>query len=365
MSSLDALRWQRLMPAARAFWRWWIAELRATRRDLLTGLAGFSGSRWTLVITEDTCWVTERHGTEETRHSTVALSSGPHALAEERRLLQWPRDMFRRPVTVLVPQSWVLVKLLNLPRAVARHLRGTVDLQFERHCPLPRSQVLWDVELETHDEDHPRLTARLGLIKRAELEPLLARLAEWNVNVQSVAVLTDGRAVFNFLPQRRAPAPAIAVSTLNHGLAVSAGVLALTVLGLAIALLRHETSSLESALSDAQQAARPVETLRATVSRNIRQAQAIQALDERSLFPQLLSELTQHLPASVWIQELEVEGTQARVRGLAPAGTNLVSLLATAPIVEKSEVRSLQSAGLGTQQDRFELSLTLRPPGNS
>lgn len=345
------------------FWHWWIAELTRCARDCIDRIATLAWARCTISLTEKTSEVILEQGRSAVRFGPMPLCDGPHRLAEDPRSLQWPQDVFRRPVRLQLPDSWMLVRHVQLPRAAAPHLRDTIDLQFERHCPLPRELVYWDVELDPPDDDAgPRLKARLGMTRRADVDALLARLSEWGVRVRAVSQRTGEGNAFNFIATRRGRGPTLAPSGLNRRLAALALAFSIAIGTVGVTLQVRERQALEAAVAAAENAARPVTAMRDEVANHLEVLRAERALATRVRFPQLWSELTARLPDSVWIQQLDVEESSARLRGIAPAGLDLSALLLASPLITKADLASLQSTGLGTQQDRFDLVVTLLAP---
>ena len=354
--------WSRSPAAWQNFWRWWLRELRHLSRDAADLLTGLGRSRFTVVLTEEVVWVEETRGRVVTKLPAAQLRDGPRRLAEDPRLFQWPAALFKRPVRLVLPKSWVLIKEFSFPHAVAPHLHSTLDLQLDRHCPLPRESVLWDVEAQLPIDARPRLPARLGIVRRSDVEALLQRLSDWNIRVRDIGCPTEMASALSFLPKRRVADTAIAVPILNRRLALGAVALVMAIVATGIGVQWRERRVLQSALDEAQAAARPVAEMRATAIAALQRIDQIQSLESRSHLSPLLAELSSRLPSNVWIQELDVDHGAVRLRGIAPAGANLAAFLSTSQIVKMPELVSVQSTGLGTQQDRFELSLSLRTP---
>jgi hypothetical protein len=304
--------------------------------------------------------VEEERGAERIRHPESPLKSGPRTLADDVRALQFPAEFFRRPIHLVLPASWVLMKRLTFPLAVERQLRTTVELQLQRHAPLPRDQLLWDVKIRHVDEARGKLVADLGMAKRADVDALVGRLQAWGIRIGEVSEAPGGTARFSFRPARRRPSRGV-TSRLNFGLALTAGLLALALIVGGFVHQQRARNLLGGALEAARREAAPVATLRDMVVGQLDTARSLSELERRASLADLLAELSTRLPRDVWIEQLEITGSAARLQGVAPTGVDVVSLLSRSPLVAQGELQSSSSAGLGTMQDRFAIALTLRP----
>lgn len=357
MTAVTSLR---MLPATgRRFLAWWFNELSDARAEWVERLGAHFRSRFTLFVTEERCWVEEQRAAEVIRHVDFPLAGGPTVLAADVRSLQWPRELFRRPVRLVIPPSWTLTKTLTLPVAIRRHLRSTVELQLQRHVPVSIAEIYWDVREATVEPAPGRLRAQLAVAKRGPVDALVARLAEWGVRVGEIESPTAiGR--FGFV-RASAPAAPFVTSRVNRLLGVAIAALAVAFVGSAFLRQAQSRATFSDALEASRTAARPAAELRDGVAREARTAAALAVIDRAPSLGALLADLSARLPADTWIERLTLQEGRVRLNGYAPIGFDVAAAIERSPLVARSALQSTASAGLGTGQDRFEIELTLVP----
>lgn len=153
-----------------------------------------------------------RRGTEKLRDGTLPLPEGffrqENAPLFPAEVLPEIRKHFKGIVTVSLPSSQLLMRVMELPSADAGELRGMVELQVDQISPFPVDQMTVSYEVLHQTENSSRVLAvaaprkvvdTLGELFKAEnvyIRSLDAEiLAWWSLLIAHAQVPCDGRVV--------------------------------------------------------------------------------------------------------------------------------------------------------------------------
>lgn len=104
-----------------------------------------------------------RKGTEKLREGTQPIPSGffedEEAPLFPAQVLDETRKNFHGIVTVSLPSSRLLMRVLELPSVDPEELRGMVELQMDQISPFPLDQLTVSYEVLHQAEDHSRVLA--------------------------------------------------------------------------------------------------------------------------------------------------------------------------------------------------------------
>ena len=122
-----------------------------------------TGIHRTLTTVEWVVLRKSRRGVEKVREGSVPLpenfSSAAGAPLFPADVLSEIRREFRGTVTVALPSSLLLMRVLNLPAVDAAELRDMVELQMDGISPFPSDQLTISYEVFHQSEDHSRILA--------------------------------------------------------------------------------------------------------------------------------------------------------------------------------------------------------------
>jgi general secretion pathway protein L len=86
-----------------------------------------------------------------------------------------------------VPSGLILEKMLVLPLAVQRDLARVVEYELDHETPFSPDELYWSVGVAARDRTAGQLTARLALVLRADVDPILHKLRGGGVKIAAIS----------------------------------------------------------------------------------------------------------------------------------------------------------------------------------
>jgi hypothetical protein len=122
-----------------------------------------TGIHYTDEIVEWAVLRKSRKGTEKIREGSLAVPEGfyrqENAPLFPAEVLEGIRREFRGVVTVSLPSSRLLMRMMELPSTDSAELKSMVDLQMDQISPFPVEQLSVSYEVLRQTEDHSRVLA--------------------------------------------------------------------------------------------------------------------------------------------------------------------------------------------------------------
>jgi general secretion pathway protein L len=310
----------------RDFFVWWFGQLadilpRGLRRSALTAADA-------LVITPigplghgvDAVAAGLRRNGKETPLGRFGL--GASGLAE------LPRAAGRATVLGLA-EADVLAKAVTLPLAAERELDQVLAFEMDRETPFRAEELYWNHRIETVDRQNGRLSVRLWLVPKANLDPLLTALAQ--VGVQpSRAEFADGPDNRFYLPLDGDGGRAHHTSSRLLWPA-AACCAALAFAAVAAPFVRQELtlSSLEREIAGGRAGAAEAESLRQEIDRLSGSAGFIEGERDKAGRPlSVLAAATRILPDDTFLTEMELRQRKVTFSGRSAGAARLIGALA-------------------------------------
>jgi len=339
-----------------AFLRWWgqglLLWLPPAWRQALT----FSRAR--LVVVAD---ATQLHLYDERSGKRRELVSYERkSLAEGIKPINAPKADERRVVLSLAPEH-VLCTTVNLPLAAENNLQQVVGFEIDRLTPFKSVQVCYDAKIIERLPTNRTLRARLGIVQRELLMPMLAQAQVLGLTPEAVAIEGDDNGL-NLLPEgyRR--------RRLNAGQWRRRMLLFLMfITGLALAALplwqqRSIVTQLIPRVDTAEQQAQAVLAFRERLDTAVESSQfLLQKRRQTALMIDLLNELTALLPDHTYLEQFSLRDGQLELRGQSAEATVLIGLLEESELFEQATFRSPVVKDNRTSRDRFVISATVVP----
>lgn len=348
---------------------WWLRELRETAEELLGRLAPRLVTRTLVSLRRDGGSVSIVRGSHKEcvlTFSNNAAGSWPDALD-----LTGAAAAVRgtRAVFALSP-DFVLTRRLTLPESVERDLDQVVGLQLERESPMPLERVCVDRQIGERLRRERRIRVDVSIIHRARVEQVRELARKWSVQVVRVGVSTgSGDVTGNFL---RAPTrlSRLKLTSSERRLAVSAVTLAAVCLAVVGFHWGYERLQLRRELDHLQGPARAAGSLAKKLETDAAPAEALVKLMEQPDALDALTTLTTEIPKDTWVYDLDVSAQwpqtpKIKLSGFTPVATLLVGLLGSGGRFDNVRLVSAMSAGLGSAQDRLQLTARLVTGGPS
>jgi len=166
------------------------------------------------------------------------------------------------------------------------------------------------------------------------------------------------------LLQRRGRVVRDLAGRIELGLAVSATVLAIAVLGAAAWRLSAEQQQIDTRLYALRVQATHAEDARQALSQRLARIEFLSRQASTVDAAQLLSALTHDLPADGWVFQLQQEAGTVEISGFAHNASAVAATLGKNPLFENAQLRSAMQLP-GNSNERFDIALTLRPSTTS
>jgi len=255
----------------------------------------------------------------------------------------------------------VLTRRLVLPETVEGDLDRVVGLQLERECPLPIDQIHFDKRVAARMKQDRRIAVDVWIVRRSRIEQLRAMTRVWGAQLTRIGVSdTDGAVVGNFLRGTTRLAR-LNLTSLDRRLMASGATLATVWFGLIGAHWGYERAQLGRELRQLATPSTNATRLAGQLKAEAAPAEALVGLMRLPDALDALSALTEEVPKDSWVYDLDAvaqwpQVPSIKLAGFTPAATMLVGVLEASHKFDTVRLVSAQSAGLGSAQDRLQLS---------
>ena len=336
---------------------WWAAQMRSLVPD-----RGDRANTTALVLqytggTEPGFEVALRH--RRGRQPIGRISLGPGDLADARRTLERVRST--APLALELPGAMLLEQEVELPLAAERDLGAVLSNEMDRLTPFAVDAVFWGWSVARRNRAKARLAARLSLLPRRTVEPILQSLAQAGLRpAWFEAPGPDG-----VVRRIGLTSPAIRTRTRRSSVVVAS--YACAGLALIACVLPFVQQSRALSATDAQmEALRPrvaaVETMRRQLAASSGGADVMAAESARTGNAlAALAAVTQTLPDDTYLTELTLRARKLTVTGRSDAAVRLIALLTSAPGLSNPSFAAPVMRMAGGHGDQFTIRADISP----
>ena len=346
-----------------AFAGWWAQELREAGEAVLARLAPrlmthtlirlerAGGSVWTI-----------RGAQRERVCSFVRDASGA-----------WPRELEPPQAAAAVrgtkavfgfAAEFVLTHKLVLPASVERELEQVIALQLERDCPMPLDQVYVDRRAGKRSRTGTKLEVNVLIVQRERVERVreLARL--WGVRLARIGMSSGPDNVIGDFLRTPANEGLFRLTRTDRRLGVAAVVLAVLCTAVIAFQWSYERVMVGRELRTLREPATAAEMLARQLKTDATPAEELVGLMRQPDALDVLTTLTESTPKDTWFYDLDITAQwpqipHVKLSGFAPVATMLVGALQNTGKLADVRLVSATSAGLGSAQDRLQLTAQL------
>ncbi len=273
-----------------------------------------------------------------------------------------------RRLVLVVAADAVLHRRLLMPRAAAADPRKVVGFELDRQTPFKPEQLHYDVQVASGPAPAGQLALDLYAAPRAELDPVLERLAAIGVRPDAIDVqVMDGRlAGVDLLPPGRRPRRVDKRRRWNGILAAACMLLVVLVLAqwldnrhAALARMRDEVDAMRAQATRSEQLRSQLDAALAAskflVKRKTQNPPPLAVLDE----------LTRRLPPDAWLDAMTLdESGGLDIRGEADKAASLVDTLSSSKLLGEPKLQGVIQPDPATGKERFELVARVRQQGS-
>jgi general secretion pathway protein L len=310
----------------REFFTWWVDQLADVLPQELRRSA-FSASD-ALVITPigslapgaDAVGVDLRRNGKETPLGRFGI--GAVGLAE------LPRNATRTSVLRL-GESEVLTKTVTLPLAAERELDQVIAFEMDRETPFKAEELYWIHRITAVDRQNGRLSVRLSLVPKTNLEPLLTDLAQIGIRPSRLEI-SDGPDKGLSLPLDGNGGRARHASAwLLWPIAACCAALALAAIVTPFVRQELALASLERQIAGGRDAAAEADSLRNEIDRLSGSAGFVESERDKAGRPLVvLAAATRILPDDTYLTEMELRQRKLTLSGRSAGAARLIGALA-------------------------------------
>lgn len=265
-----------------------------------------------------------------------------------------------RPVIVRLPRRQAFERRITLPAAVERDLRGSLELQLDRHIPLKVSEVSFDARVVSRDTKAGRLVVELAIVEKAVVDHALGTAERLGLQVASV-ILANGaetKQAYRFftaakdwklpIPNLATIAPPMLVAVMLALAVISAG----RKYDRAIDYLQTE---IDTATADG----RDIDRLKQEVSDLEAKLVLLEGQRRTGALLAPLNDLSKAIPDGSWLQELQMRDGAIRIQGYSPNASALVGPIEASALFENVRFSApVTRSPAGDGLERFDLSFT-------
>ena len=269
-----------------------------------------------------------------------------------------------RRLVLVVAGTSVLQRRLLMPLAAAADPRKVVGYELDRQTPFKPDQLYYDVRVDTAPAPPGQVALDLYAAPRAELDPMLERLAAIGVHPDCVDVqAADGAlADVDLLPAGRRPRRPDKRRRLNWMLAAVCVLLVLLVLAQWLGNRRAALAKMQDEVDAMRAQATQSEQLRAQLTAAVAASQFLVKRKAENPPPlAVLDELTRRMPATAWLDAMTLDDSGGLdIKGEADKAAALVDTLGGSKVFGEPKLQGVIQPDPATGKERFELTARVR-----
>jgi general secretion pathway protein L len=243
-------------------------------------------------------------------------------------LAELPRSAGRATVLRL-GEADVLAKTVSLPLAAERELDQVLAFEMDRETPFTAEELYWNHRISGSDRQNGRLSVRLSLVPKANLDPLITALAQIGIRPSRVEI-ADGPDKGFYLPLNGdGSRTQHASSRLLWSAAAGCAILALATIITPFVRQELTLASLEREVAVGRAAAAEADSLRQEIDRLSGSAGFIETERDKAGRPLVvLAAATRILPDDTYLTEMELRQRKATLSGRSAGAARLIAALA-------------------------------------
>jgi len=272
-----------------------------------------------------------------------------------------------RRLVLVVAGASVLQRRLLMPLAAAAYPRKVVGYELDRQTPFKPDQLYYDVRISPAPAPAGQVALDLYAAPRAELDPMLERLAGLGVHPDCVDVqaANDMLAGVDLLPAGRRPRRPDKRRRLNWILAAGCVLLVVLVLAQWLGNRRAALAKMQDEVDAMRTRATQSEQLRAQLTAAVAASQFLVKRKAENPPPlAVLDELTRRMPATAWLDAMTLDDSGGLdIKGEADKAAALVDKLGGSKVFGEPKLQGVIQPDPATGKERFELTARVKQQG--
>jgi general secretion pathway protein L len=332
-----------ILPILTDVFHWWTAQMRALLRGTQAASDRLPDA---LIVAVENPADAQPSGFLFMRKASVESLLQPIAATGGR-----PGAAAGLPVLLRLPRGMVLTRTVTLPLAAARDLHTVLAFEMNRLTPFAAEELIWGVFDVSPNRKLEKISLRLAIVLRSQVEPLLAALLRLSLTPQGIEA--DGGTI-----------PLAAAGTQRRRRPGNlwgwiCGLLAITCVILPFLRQQAALSAADRVIAAHSSSAQLGEAMRRQIGIANASRAAI-ALARRSGDALLvLAQLTDALPDGTWLNDLSLRAGDLTLDGQSDNAAKLISLLAAVPQLHGPSFTAPVTRSADNRTDQFSLHVSV------
>jgi len=267
----------------------------------------------------------------------------------------------RPEATLRLPRGMILEKTIAMPLAAQRDLVRIVEFELDHETPFTPDEVYWSVAIVSRDRSLGQVCARLGLVLKRDIDPILQKLRSAGI---TLSALTDADDTV-----RIRLTPETGASRLFGGFPTTGGVgglialVAILTVAAVISPFARQSIALgqaRSAIVALQSDADAAQVLRRQIGGDSGDRSDPQTAMGNPLL--VLAAVTDALPDDTYLTDFTEHHRDVELIGQSAAAAALIERLSNSPVLKDPSFSAPVTRDEGTGADDFAIKLGLRSP---
>lgn len=272
-----------------------------------------------------------------------------------------------RRLILVVSEGSVLHRRLLMPMAAATDPHKVVGYELDRQTPFKADQLYYDVRISPDPAPAGQVVLDLYAAPRAELDPMLERLAVTGAQPDAVDVQRDDGllAGVDLLPAGRRPRRMDRRRRINWILGAVCVLLVVLILAQWLGNRRAALAKMQDEVEAMRAQATQSEQLRAQLTAAVAASGFLVKRKAENPPPlAVLDELTRRMPSTAWLDSMTLDDSGGLdIKGEADKAAALVDTLGGSSVLAEPKLQGVIQPDPATGKERFELVARVKQRG--
>ena len=331
---------------------WWVEGLRLLLPLRIRTFLSLRQHRYSLSLDGTVLVLENQNALEGTASHYFDLSQPQQSqeLEDEFKVL----NSQKTHLTLSLAANWGLCRTLKFPIQASSSLDGILHYELEKVTPFKPEQIIYAYTILHRDKNTNTIEIEFHATPKNKLLPILSQIEQLGLHPDKVVLQhPDAQKEINLLPDTNNPSNQTSRwHYVNLTLVICSLILFLIYKGVPLYHLEKEIKMTEEELKPLRKEAKIADSLKAEWNRLKNQNAAVnQQITAYQPILLILDEMTDILPNTTWLSDLNIEKDQIQLRGESTSASALIPLIEGSDLFRNTRFRSpvmTQSSGKET-----------------